>query len=106
MALTQLWLSNNQLNGTIPTELGALSKLTQLFLYNNQLNGSIPSSLGLLDLSFLYLYGNQLSGKIPSSLGASSKCTLLPGNGELCRAESFTACEGIGIPGKAHILMM
>ena len=47
--LTDLWLSNNQLTGAIPTELGQLTNLTFLNLYNNQLTGAIPTELGTAD---------------------------------------------------------
>ncbi len=68
-----LWLSNNQLSGSIPSELGNLSQLTLLRLENNQLSGSIPSELENLRLTILYLYNNQLSGSIPSELGNLSQ---------------------------------
>ena len=39
---------NNNLVGTIPTELGNLSSLQELWLYSNQLTGSIPTKLEIL----------------------------------------------------------
>jgi hypothetical protein len=66
-----LSLGKNQLFGTIPSSLGALTALVALVMYDNQLVGTIPSSLGALTaLGFLALSTNQLSGTIPSSLGA------------------------------------
>ena len=66
-------LLNNNLNGSIPSELGNLSNLEELYLPNNSLNGSIPSELGnLSNLKVLYLWGNSLSGSIPSELGELS----------------------------------
>ena len=63
-------LGDNNLSGTIPSELGNLSMMRTLSLYDNQLTGSIPSELEnatfLRDLS---LSGNQLTGSIPSELG-------------------------------------
>lgn len=41
-------LSNNNLIGTIPTEIGNLQFLTDLFLYNNQLTGCYPNEINQL----------------------------------------------------------
>lgn len=41
-------LESNKLNGTIPTELGFLTKLKNLLMFKNELTGSVPSELGLL----------------------------------------------------------
>lgn len=35
-------LTNNQLNGSVPSELGNLANLKSLYLTGNQLNGGIP----------------------------------------------------------------
>ena len=69
------WLSldNNQLDGSIPSELGSLSNLEYLALVNNQLSGSIPPKLGnLSNLTFLFLNNNRLVGNIPSEIGRLS----------------------------------
>ena len=41
-------LNGNSLTGTIPSELGSLTRLSSLYLNDNQLSGSLPSQLGLL----------------------------------------------------------
>ncbi|MCY3554714.1 MAG: Ig-like domain-containing protein [Gemmatimonadetes bacterium] len=65
-----LWLSDNQLSGRIPSELGQLSRLVNLSLGNNRLTGSIPSELGRLSrLRKLILGANFLTGEIPPELG-------------------------------------
>jgi len=65
-----LYLSNNQLSGNIPPELGNIISLIQLDLSDNQLSGSIPPALGnLTNLLGLSLNNNQLSGSIPPELG-------------------------------------
>ena len=64
-----LFLSQNQLNGEIPPELGNLEKLETLSLWGNQLSGEIPAALGnLANLETLSLSFNQLSGSVPAAL--------------------------------------
>ncbi|XP_043719651.1 probable LRR receptor-like serine/threonine-protein kinase At3g47570 [Telopea speciosissima] len=70
VGLQFLGLSENLLQGSIPTSIGRLQMLQGLSLYGNRFTGSIPSSLGNLTLLIeLYLGDNRLQGKIPSSLG-------------------------------------
>ena len=69
-SLTELELSFNLLSGTIPAEIGYLTSLTELELYSNQLSGTIPAEIGYLtSLTWLALAANQLSGTIPVELG-------------------------------------
>ena len=69
--VAELSLSDNQLSGGIPTELGNLSNLQSLYLNHNQLSGEIPTELGnLSNLGTLDLGGNQLSGEMPTELPA------------------------------------
>ena len=71
-----LSLEGNQLNGTIPAELGNLTFLSSLYLHTNQLSGAIPSDLGnLSNLIYLEINHNRLSGAIPSELGSLSELT-------------------------------
>ncbi len=74
----ELDLSENELNGTIPSELGSLTNLEELNLSQNQLSGTIPLELGSLNnLTTLSLFDNRLSGGIPSELGNLSNLELL-----------------------------
>ena len=67
--MKELFLSQNQLDGSIPTWLGRLTSLQQLYLSQNQLTGSIPTELeNLTDLQRLYLNNNMLTGAIPTEL--------------------------------------
>lgn len=61
-------LDENKLTGTIPTELINLELLTNLLLSGNKLEGTIPSFKGS-SLAMLYLQENNLTGSIPSSIG-------------------------------------
>ena len=68
--LLALRLNENQLSGPIPAQLGNLTNLVTLFLYENRLSGPIPAQLGnLANLVSLWLSRNQLSGPIPAELG-------------------------------------
>lgn len=69
--VTVLSLSSNNLTGSLPTELGSLTKLRQLLLGGNQLSGALPVELGsLANLTHLYLGYNRLTGAIPAELGS------------------------------------
>jgi len=72
--LEYLRLSYNSLTGSIPSELGLLFNLYWLYLDRNSLTGFIPSELRLLaNLEYLHLYSNSLTGSIPSELGLLTK---------------------------------
>jgi hypothetical protein len=66
-------LSYNSFSGSIPSELGKLSKLVSMELHENSLSGSIPSELGLLSsITSILLSNNSLDGTIPSEIGQLS----------------------------------
>ncbi len=68
--VTQIILPDNNLSGTLPTELGNLTNLTQLDISGNQtITGTIPTELfKLSNLIFIDLSDNELSGNIPTDL--------------------------------------
>ncbi len=71
-------LSQNQLKGIIPPEIGNLQNLKFLSLWTNELTGSIPFEVGnLKQLTSLNLAVNNLTGSIPAELGELSQLTLL-----------------------------
>ncbi|MBO1351939.1 MAG: leucine-rich repeat domain-containing protein [Hormoscilla sp. GUM202] len=76
--VTEINLDNNNLSGTLPSELGSLSNLQTLDLEDNNLSGTLPSELGsLTNLLELDLEDNNLSGTLPSELGSLSKLEIL-----------------------------
>ncbi|KAJ1421164.1 Protein kinase domain [Sesbania bispinosa] len=68
--VTGLSLPNSQLLGSIPSDLGSIEHLQILDLSNNSLNGSLPSSLfqGSSELQFLNLSNNLIIGEVPESI--------------------------------------
>ena len=76
--LQNLFLSDNDLSGSIPSTLGSASHMHYLWLDGNQLTGAVPSSLGnLTNLAELELNGNALDGDLPSTLTALTGVTTL-----------------------------
>ncbi|XP_018719305.2 LOW QUALITY PROTEIN: receptor-like protein EIX2 [Eucalyptus grandis] len=76
--LTDLDISQNALNGTIPSSIGNMANLTTLVISNNYLSGEIPRFWS--NLSLLYILdtsSNGLSGPIPSEVGFLSFLKLL-----------------------------
>ncbi|KAJ8616196.1 hypothetical protein MRB53_035568 [Persea americana] len=71
-SLVRLNLTNNTLNGTIPSHIGALSRLTYLDLSKNQLLGNLPLSLANLTLiSDFNISDSILTGEISARLFAN-----------------------------------
>ena len=67
-------LSQNELAGELPPELGNLAALERLGLYRNGLTGAIPPEFGSLpNLQRLNVVGNRLEGPIPPELGNLAK---------------------------------
>ena len=67
--VSELHLSNNNLTGYIPAEIGQLNEMVHLDLSGNNISGEIPTEIVyILDLEELHLNDNLLSGSIPSEL--------------------------------------
>ncbi|KAK1377937.1 Protein kinase-like domain-containing protein [Heracleum sosnowskyi] len=73
-----LSLEGNQFTGIIPSEIAKLGKLQRVLLSNNRLSGNIPTSIGNLSmLDEMHLENNELNGTIPPSLGHCPMLVLL-----------------------------
>ncbi|MCP5052313.1 MAG: hypothetical protein GY940_34415 [bacterium] len=76
--VSKILLSDNNLTGSLPPELGNLTRLIRLYLHTNRLSGSIPSELAKMSsLDSLHLGKNRLSGIIPPELGNMTNLTAL-----------------------------
>lgn len=74
----RLYFFNNNMKGSLPTEIGQLSKLKSLQLRYNGLSGNIPASIGdLSNLESLGLSTNKFIGKIPTTLEKLKKLKYL-----------------------------
>ena len=72
------WLSNQPLGEWEGVSTAADGRVTDLRLGDNQLSGSIPSELGnLANLEWLYLSNNQFSGCVPVKL-LDTGCVAIP----------------------------
>ena len=75
---------NSDLTGPIPRELGNLANLETLSLQENWLTGSIPAALGrLANLERLWLHLNALTGPVPPELGNLLNLRILAAGGNL-----------------------
>ena len=70
--LASFSVTQNNIVGTLPTELGNLPEMIQMWLYGNQIGGEIPSELGkLATMSRLQLEGNDFVGSMPAEVCAN-----------------------------------
>ena len=62
-------LGQNDLNGTLPSEIGLMTELESLVLSGNGFFGALPSELGQLTrLLGLFLDKNNFNGRLPENV--------------------------------------
>ncbi|KAL3748957.1 hypothetical protein ACJRO7_010102 [Eucalyptus globulus] len=66
--VTNIQLRGLNLTGIFPEEFGSLTYLTEIDLSRNYINGSLPTSLTQIPLTILSAVGNRISG-IPREIG-------------------------------------
>ena len=87
-------VSNNQLMGSIPPELGALTALRQFRITGNRIAGTIPDSLKALSrLRVFRVDENDLVGEVPESV-----CLNLDVN----EATAYADCNEVACPCCTH----
>ncbi|KAH6820196.1 hypothetical protein C2S53_003432 [Perilla frutescens var. hirtella] len=68
--ISRLFLSQNQISGTVSSDVGKFVQLQDLRINDNNFTGMIPSTIGeLQNLQFLDLSRNSFSSRIPSTIG-------------------------------------
>ena len=73
--LKVLNVRNNDLSGTIPFEIENLKRLEKIDLSQNRFRGEIPTQIGALsNLRVLDVSLNYLSGNLPTELGRLKRC--------------------------------
>ncbi|MCY3601193.1 MAG: Ig-like domain-containing protein [Gemmatimonadetes bacterium] len=76
--VTELTLRDNGLEGSVPPQLGNLSRLEHLDLSENDLSGPVPPELGRLSrLERLDFYDTNVTGRIPPELGNLANLAIL-----------------------------
>ncbi len=66
----EIQLPENEVSGTLPSELGDLSGVTKINLLGNHISADIPPEIGNdTSLQYINMGRNQLSGNIPAELG-------------------------------------
>ncbi|KAF7089541.1 hypothetical protein CFC21_092494 [Triticum aestivum] len=75
--LSLLSVSNNMLQGTIPTWVWQHKKLRRLYMYTNHFTGEISSCVSAVNLVELDVSSNNLTGTIPDDFGRLINLTLL-----------------------------
>ncbi|KAJ4909443.1 Tyrosine-sulfated glycopeptide receptor 1 [Raphanus sativus] len=93
--LLVLELQGNNFTGTIPDELSNLTNLERLDLSSNSLSGGIPWSLtGLHFMSYFNVANNTLSGEIPTGAQFDTfPKAYFEGNPLLCGGVLLTSCR-------------
>ena len=69
-SLSEIHLAQNQLDGTIPSEIFLLEHVAKIFLNNNNFGGRLSPDVGKMKAMVeMWLWDNQLTGVLPSEIG-------------------------------------
>ena len=76
--VVDLYPYENQVSGTLPSEIGLLTELTYISLPSNALDGTLPTEMGELTKmreSHSFLYDNWFTGPVPTEMGRWTSMT-------------------------------
>lgn len=69
-SLSEMWISNTKMSGTLPNTVGDLSHMRRWFAGFSPLSGTLPDSIGQLALlDDMHVGNTRLSGTLPPSVG-------------------------------------
>lgn len=68
MTVDYFYVFNNDITGTLPTQLGSMT-VDELYLHYNRITGTLPSELGNMTADFLFLSHNRINGTLPTEFG-------------------------------------
>lgn len=91
--VVDIYLSSNNLVGTVPANLGALPELVYFQVQNNQLTGSLPDFTGAANLYYVNVENNQFTGSIPTFSGLTNLSDFIADNNQL--SGSIPALTGL-----------
>eukprot|EP00529_Nitzschia_sp_RCC80_P004586 CAMPEP_0113447672 /NCGR_PEP_ID=MMETSP0014_2-20120614/4360_1 /TAXON_ID=2857 /ORGANISM="Nitzschia sp." /LENGTH=939 /DNA_ID=CAMNT_0000338837 /DNA_START=485 /DNA_END=3301 /DNA_ORIENTATION=+ /assembly_acc=CAM_ASM_000159 len=102
--LEEIYLNNNNIDGTLPLSMFRLSNLRRLQLPSNRLVGNIPSQFGDLQaLEVVSLKNNAFTGTIPTFGMLSSLASIDLGKNDLVGTIPEDAFSGMGNIGSIYL---
>jgi hypothetical protein len=81
--ITGIALDRNNLTGTLPANLNALTNLTTFTVSVNQLTGAIPALAGISTLSTFAVDSNRLTGPLPQLSSLTNLAAFVASNNQL-----------------------
>ena len=69
---SRVYMNGNSLKGSLPSEIGSMTAMSSHMYFQCSLNGTLPTELGRLSVLKTYLHAesNSFSGSVPTEFGA------------------------------------
>uniref|UniRef100_A0A7S3CV35 Leucine-rich repeat-containing N-terminal plant-type domain-containing protein n=2 Tax=Palpitomonas bilix TaxID=652834 RepID=A0A7S3CV35_9EUKA len=110
-------ISNNNISGELPSDIGSCSKIIFFDASHNSITGYVQDFFGTMDsLRFLFLHHNQFTGSLPSSLVETQTLSVIAIHGNRVegrpaygRMQALPPCTKVGqnytIPSEKDVLL-